>query len=113
MTSTLTALYTHARSDPYTHVNSECRYTGEDGFELSIPSSAVLEVAEALVADERVRMTGLGARDSLRLEAGLCLYGVLLVWRTHAVERHSHVKMQSTGKLCFPSLRFLICAWIR
>ena len=55
-----------------------CRYTGEDGFELSIPSSQVLQVAETLVADDRVRMTGLGARDSLRLEAGLCLYGAIL-----------------------------------
>lgn len=53
------------------------RYTGEDGFELSIPSSNALKVAQALVADERVRMTGLGARDSLRLEAGLCLYGAV------------------------------------
>lgn len=50
-------------------------YTGEDGFELSIPNDAVLGIAEKLVADSRTRMTGLGARDSLRLEAGLCLYG--------------------------------------
>ncbi len=50
-------------------------YTGEDGFEISVPSSDAQRVAEALLADERVRPIGLGARDSLRLEAGLCLYG--------------------------------------
>ncbi|KAL4856122.1 Aminomethyltransferase [Chlorella vulgaris] len=50
-------------------------YTGEDGFELSIPNDSALELCEALMADSRVRMCGLGPRDSLRLEAGLCLYG--------------------------------------
>lgn len=50
-------------------------YTGEDGFELSIPSHAAAAVAEALLAFEVVKPIGLGARDSLRLEAGLCLYG--------------------------------------
>lgn len=50
-------------------------YTGEDGFELSIPASHVEAFADALLADERVRPIGLGARDSLRLEAGLPLYG--------------------------------------
>lgn len=50
-------------------------YTGEDGFELSYPADRLAELADALVADERVRPIGLGARDSLRLEAGLPLYG--------------------------------------
>ncbi|GAB4815542.1 hypothetical protein N2152v2_002588 [Parachlorella kessleri] len=50
-------------------------YTGEDGFEISVPNDRALELAAALVGDERVRLCGLGARDSLRLEAGLCLYG--------------------------------------
>jgi len=50
-------------------------YTGEDGFELSVPDSHAERLAELLVADERVRPIGLGARDSLRLEAGLPLYG--------------------------------------
>ncbi|MAP93964.1 MAG: glycine cleavage system protein T [Ponticaulis sp.] len=53
---------------------SRCGYTGEDGFELLIPSDGVAFVTE-LLADERVKPIGLGARDSLRLEAGLCLYG--------------------------------------
>jgi aminomethyltransferase len=50
-------------------------YTGEDGFELSIPAADAVAVASALTADARVRLCGLGARDALRLEAGLCLYG--------------------------------------
>ncbi|MEO5611424.1 MAG: glycine cleavage system aminomethyltransferase GcvT [Sphingomicrobium sp.] len=54
---------------------SRSGYTGEDGFEISIPATAAGEVAEALVADEAVKPVGLGARDSLRLEAGLPLYG--------------------------------------
>ena len=54
---------------------SRSGYTGEDGFEISIPASAAEQLAEALVADRRVKPIGLGARDSLRLEAGLPLYG--------------------------------------
>jgi aminomethyltransferase len=50
-------------------------YTGEDGFELSFPAERLTELADALIADARVRPIGLGARDSLRLEAGLPLYG--------------------------------------
>lgn len=54
---------------------SRSGYTGEDGFEISVPGSAVEQLADALVADGRVKPVGLGARDSLRLEAGLPLYG--------------------------------------
>ncbi|PNW85588.1 hypothetical protein CHLRE_03g193750v5 [Chlamydomonas reinhardtii] len=50
-------------------------YTGEDGFEISVPNSHAVALAEKLTANKRVRMAGLGPRDSLRLEAGLCLYG--------------------------------------
>lgn len=50
-------------------------YTGEDGFEISVPADRAAELADALLADERVQPAGLGARDSLRLEAGLPLYG--------------------------------------
>ncbi len=54
---------------------SRSGYTGEDGFEISVPASAATAFAEALLSDPEVRPIGLGARDSLRLEAGLCLYG--------------------------------------
>jgi aminomethyltransferase len=50
-------------------------YTGEDGFEISVPEDAALPLARRLLGDPRVRPAGLGARDSLRLEAGLCLHG--------------------------------------
>ncbi len=54
---------------------SRSGYTGEDGFEISVASRDAQALADALVADARVRPIGLGARDSLRLEAGLPLYG--------------------------------------
>ena len=54
---------------------SRSGYTGEDGFEISVAATAVVGVADALVANDAVRPIGLGARDSLRLEAGLPLYG--------------------------------------
>ena len=54
---------------------SRSGYTGEDGFEISVSGRDVEALAEALTADERVKPIGLGARDSLRLEAGLPLYG--------------------------------------
>ncbi|OIV91919.1 hypothetical protein TanjilG_26038 [Lupinus angustifolius] len=52
-------------------------YTGEDGFEISVPSENALDLAKAILekSEGKIRLTGLGARDSLRLEAGLCLYG--------------------------------------
>lgn len=54
---------------------SRSGYTGEDGFEISVPSDSVVQLATALLDDPAVLPIGLGARDSLRLEAGLCLYG--------------------------------------
>jgi len=50
-------------------------YTGEDGYEISVPAHAATRIWNTLLEDERVRPIGLGARDSLRLEAGLPLYG--------------------------------------
>jgi aminomethyltransferase len=54
---------------------SRSGYTGEDGFEISVPNGDAERLAKALLADDDVAPVGLGARDSLRLEAGLCLYG--------------------------------------
>lgn len=50
-------------------------YTGEDGFEISVPAERAEALARALLAEPEVAPAGLGARDTLRLEAGLCLYG--------------------------------------
>ena len=50
-------------------------YTGEDGFEISVPAAQAEALARALLAQPEVAPIGLGARNSLRLEAGLCLYG--------------------------------------
>lgn len=64
-------------------------YTGEDGFELSIPPAYTIEITNHLLRAgglERLRLAGLGARDSLRLEAGLCLYGQDLDDSTTPVE---------------------------
>jgi aminomethyltransferase len=54
---------------------SRSGYTGEDGFEISVPSANVTALAQRLITHQEVVPIGLGARDSLRLEAGLCLYG--------------------------------------
>ncbi len=65
---------------------SRSGYTGEDGFEVSLPAAAAEAFAEALLAQSEVRPVGLGARDSLRLEAGLPLYGHDLTPDTTPVE---------------------------
>lgn len=54
---------------------SRSGYTGEDGFEISLPAADAERIAKLLLAEDGVEPIGLGARDTLRLEAGLCLYG--------------------------------------
>lgn len=65
---------------------SRSGYTGEDGFEISMPAAAAEPICEALLRNPAVAPAGLGARDSLRLEAGLCLYGADLDETTTPVE---------------------------
>lgn len=65
---------------------SRSGYTGEDGFEISVPAHKAEEVARTLLAEPEVKPVGLGARDSLRLEAGLPLYGHDLDETTSPVE---------------------------
>lgn len=69
-------------------------YTGEDGVEMSVPAGAAEAIARALLADERISPIGLGARDSLRLEAGLCLYGHDIDTTTSPVEGNITFCMQ-------------------
>jgi aminomethyltransferase len=65
---------------------SRAGYTGEDGFEISVPSHAAIALCETLLQNSAVAPIGLGARDSLRLEAGLCLYGADLDEATTPIE---------------------------
>jgi aminomethyltransferase len=69
----MTALETEVAGVPALVTRSG--YTGEDGYEISVPDTKAEEVARRLLAEPEVEAIGLGARDSLRLEAGLCLYG--------------------------------------
>lgn len=61
-------------------------YTGEDGFEISVPAESAELLARKLLSFDRVKAIGLGARDSLRLEAGLCLYGHDLDTKTTPIQ---------------------------
>jgi aminomethyltransferase len=67
-------------------VISRSGYTGEDGFEISLPNDCAADFAKRLLAEDEVDLIGLGARDSLRLEAGLCLYGQDIDTTTTPVE---------------------------
>ncbi len=65
---------------------SRAGYTGEDGFEISVAAERADALARQLLAEAEVEVAGLGARDSLRLEAGLCLYGHELTPETTPIE---------------------------
>jgi len=73
-------------------------YTGEDGFEISVPAAQCEALANALLAQPNVQPIGLGARDSLRLEAGLCLYGHDLDTTTTPVEASLNWAMQKVRR---------------
>lgn len=78
---------------------SRSGYTGEDGFEISLPVAAALDFAARLLADPTVKPIGLGARDSLRLEAGLCLFGHDIDTTTSPVEAGLTWAIQKTRRL--------------
>lgn len=68
--------FTRIEHSPYGNVLvTRCGYTGEDGFEILVPAAHAEAFANRLLEDHRVKPIGLGARDSLRLECGMCLYG--------------------------------------
>ena len=78
---------------------SRSGYTGEDGFEISVPAEDAERLATALLADPTVLPIGLGARDSLRLEAGLCLYGHDIDTTTTPVEGALEWSVQKSRRL--------------
>jgi len=73
-------------------------YTGEDGFEISVHQTQADALARALLAQPEVKPIGLGARNSLRLEAGLCLYGNDIDTTTNPVEASLHWAMQKVRR---------------
>ena len=75
-----------AEADGQDWVVSRSGYTGEDGFEIALPAASAPKLAADLLTDPAVHWVGLGARDSLRLEAGLCLYGHDLTTQTTPLE---------------------------
>ncbi len=77
---------------------SRSGYTGEDGFEISVPTSVAEILAKTLLSHQDVEFIGLGARDSLRLEAGLCLYGHDIDQTTSPVEADLSWAMQTRRK---------------
>jgi aminomethyltransferase len=77
---------TAARFDDVDCHISRSGYSGEDGFEISLEADAAERLARALLAEAEVAVAGLGARDTLRLEAGLCLYGADIDETTSPIE---------------------------
>jgi aminomethyltransferase len=73
-------------------------YTGEDGFEISVHNNDADALARTLLAQPEVKPIGLGARNSLRLEAGLCLYGNDIDTTTHPVEANLNWAMQKVRR---------------
>ena len=78
---------------------SRSGYTGEDGFEISVPAKDIKRFATALLADPAVLPIGLGARDSLRLDAGLCLYGHDIDTTTTPVEGALEWSVQKSRRI--------------
>ncbi|XP_038207151.1 aminomethyltransferase, mitochondrial [Zerene cesonia] len=89
---------------------TRCGYTGEDGVEISIPAAKADEVTEALLQSKDVKLAGLGARDSLRLEAGLCLYGNDINERVTPVEANLTwlIAKRRRGEANFPGADIIL-----
>ncbi|CAH2054471.1 unnamed protein product, partial [Iphiclides podalirius] len=89
---------------------TRCGYTGEDGVEISIPADEAGAVTEALLQCGDVKLAGLGARDSLRLEAGLCLYGNDINEGVTPIEANLTwlVAKRRRGELNFPGAEIIV-----
>ncbi|NKL00527.1 glycine cleavage system aminomethyltransferase GcvT [Rhizobium leguminosarum bv. viciae] len=88
----------HCRLHDVSCLVSRSGYSGEDGFEISIPSDKAVDVTMRLLEHPDVQAIGLGARDSLRLEAGLCLYGNDIDTTTSPVEAALEWAMQKARR---------------
>ncbi|PDV85354.1 glycine cleavage system protein T [Rhizobium sp. H4] len=88
----------HCRLHDVSCLVSRSGYSGEDGFEISIPSDKAVDVTTRLLEHPDVQAIGLGARDSLRLEAGLCLYGNDIDTTTSPVEAALEWAMQKVRR---------------
>ncbi|MFT5350292.1 MAG: aminomethyltransferase [Planctomycetota bacterium] len=95
---------------------NRCGYTGEDGFEISVSNAHAEKLAELLLEFSEVLPVGLGARDSLRLEAGLCLHGHDIGKTTSPIEANLHwavAKKYRDGSAVadFPGARIILKQW--
>ncbi|NTF42098.1 glycine cleavage system aminomethyltransferase GcvT [Rhizobium rhizogenes] len=88
----------HCRLHDVSCLVSRSGYSGEDGFEISVPADKAVDIANRLLEHPDVQPIGLGARDSLRLEAGLCLYGNDIDQTTTPVEAALEWAMQKARK---------------
>ncbi|MQB42953.1 glycine cleavage system aminomethyltransferase GcvT [Rhizobium sp. ICMP 5592] len=88
----------HCRLHDVSCLVSRSGYSGEDGFEISVPADKAEDIAKRLLEHPDVQPIGLGARDSLRLEAGLCLYGNDIDQTTTPVEAALEWGMQKARK---------------
>jgi aminomethyltransferase len=88
----------HCRLHDVSCLVSRSGYSGEDGFEISIPADKAVDVTNRLLEHPDVELIGLGARDSLRLEAGLCLYGNDIDTTTSPVEAAIEWGMQKARR---------------
>jgi len=101
--SFMSSIYVPLTPNIWGHV-SRSGYTGEDGFEISMKNSDVCTLVDMLLQNQDVEMIGLGARDSLRLEAGLCLYGQDIDESVSPVEAGLTWSIQKNRRL--PNVKF-------
>lgn len=92
---------------------SRSGYTGEDGYEISVANDKAVAVFDALLAEPEVKPIGLGARDSLRLEAGLCLYGHDIDTTTSPIEGQLQWSIQKRRREAgdFPGAARILKEW--